>query len=192
MINPECLVSMLFCEEMQELESILITGAEQFSTYSGYGGTFTCTGPHEDTNPVDTRKRRCVSIVAIDAVPYYGISNSQFHRQDILRELNKAYCGFCSEVAGDDPATNKLMPVATGNWGCGAFGGDKHLKTLIQWIAASRAGREVKYYTFRDKELAEKQVKMIQELRSQKMTVSQLYQVLVSNSKKRDVFETLY
>ena len=191
MINPECLVSMLFCEEMQQLETILITGAEQFSTYSGYGGKFKCTGPHQDTNLVDGRRRRCVSIVAMDAIPYYGRSNSQFHRQDILRELNKAYSGFSGKIAGDDPSAGKLMPVATGNWGCGAFGGDKHLKTLVQWMAASRAGREVKYYTFSEKPLAEKQVKVVEKLRSQKMTVSQLYAHLISNSTKRDVFETL-
>lgn len=44
MINPECLVSMLFCNEMDDDEAILICGAEQFSTYSGYGGKFQYTG----------------------------------------------------------------------------------------------------------------------------------------------------
>ena len=40
-------------------------------------------------------------------------------------------------------------PVATGNWGCGAFGGDPHLKSLIQWMAASYAGTpRLIYYTF--------------------------------------------
>lgn len=28
--------------------------------------------------------------------------------------------------------------VATGNWGCGAFGGDLQLKSIIQWLAASQ------------------------------------------------------
>ena len=191
MINPECLVSILFCEEMGALESILIVGAEQFSSYSGYGGRFQCTGLHTDTNPVDERKRRCVSIVAIDAVPYYGQSNSQFHKQDILRELNKAYCGFSGDVIGDSPSTGKLMPVATGNWGCGAFGGDKHLKTLIQWMAASRAGRDVKYFSFSSKELSEKQAEVVEKLRSQGMTVGKLYRTLISTTTKRDVFDTV-
>lgn len=26
----------------------------------------------------------------------------------------------------------------TGNWGCGAFGGDPQLKAMLQWIAASQ------------------------------------------------------
>ena len=32
-------------------------------------------------------------------------------------------------------------PFATGNWGCGAFGGDPELKSLMQWVAASYWGR---------------------------------------------------
>ena len=28
--------------------------------------------------------------------------------------------------------------VVTGNWGCGAFGGDLEIKTTIQWLAASQ------------------------------------------------------
>lgn len=34
--------------------------------------------------------------------------------------------------------TRCTMGIATGNWGCGAFGGDVELKTLLQWIAASQ------------------------------------------------------
>ena len=28
--------------------------------------------------------------------------------------------------------------VATGNWGCGVFGRDPEIKTIIQWLAASQ------------------------------------------------------
>lgn len=28
--------------------------------------------------------------------------------------------------------------IATGNWGCGAFGGDPQVKSIIQWLAASQ------------------------------------------------------
>lgn len=42
-------------------------------------------------------------------------------------------------------------PIATGNWGCGAFGGDPHLKSLLQWMAASYAGCPcMLYYTFQN------------------------------------------
>lgn len=175
---------------MNDLESIVITGAEQFSTYAGYGGNFTYTGPYDDANPVDERSRRCVSIVAMDAVSYSRSGPArQFHRQDILRELGKAYSGFTSRVTGDDPCNHTLIPVATGNWGCGAFKGDKPLKTLIQWLAASRAGRTLKYYTFKDSALSRRQVEVTQKLLREKMTVSQLYEILVSDSRPRDMFD---
>ncbi|MCO5603199.1 hypothetical protein L7F22_057346 [Adiantum nelumboides] len=45
--------------------------------------------------------------------------------------------------------SGNAMGIATGNWGCGAFGGDVELKSLIQWMAASQAGRPfVHYFTF--------------------------------------------
>ena len=31
--------------------------------------------------------------------------------------------------------------VATGNWGCGVFGGNVQLKSLLQLLAASKVGR---------------------------------------------------
>lgn len=177
---------------MRELESILIVGAEQFSHYRGYGrSTFTYAGPCFDANPVDKRLRRCVSIVAIDATPVRRIGGpeEQFKARNILRELNKAYSGFTNIAAGDDSSTGTLTPVATGNWGCGAFRGDKRLKMLIQWLAASRAGRAVKYYTHKDTELAQKQKEVTEKLLQHEMTVAKLYKILVSDSTKKDMFE---
>ena len=50
--------------------------------------------------------------------------------------------------------------VATGNWGCGAFGGDPHLKFLIQLLAASQCNRDMVYFTFGDVQLMNKLKKM--------------------------------
>ncbi|XWS20665.1 hypothetical protein CRYUN_Cryun31cG0122600 [Craigia yunnanensis] len=55
-----------------------------------------------------------------------------------------------SDEKGDqfmDP--ENCIGIATGNWGCGAFGGDPEIKTIIQWLAASQALRPfISYYTF--------------------------------------------
>ena len=59
----------------------------------------------------------------------------QFQRNNIDRELNKAFVGFFNEDEGDEPSC-----IATGNWGCGAFGGDPQLKSLIQLMAAAENG----------------------------------------------------
>ena len=41
----------------------------------------------------------------------------------LRREVNKAYCGFMTD-SNYVVTSGKHSAVATGNWGCGAFGGD--------------------------------------------------------------------
>ena len=65
----------------------------------------------------------------------------------MLRETNKAFAGF--ERTGSD------TPIASGNWGCGVFGGNLQVKAIVQWLAASAAGRELRYYTFSDRRLGD-------------------------------------
>ena len=185
-INPECLVSMLICESMLDNEAILIRGAEQFSKYSGYGFEFQFNGPHVDKNPIDEHNVRCVSIVAIDAIPQGYTDQDEYGTATLARELDKAYCGFSFIITGDDRGTRKMRPVATGNWGCGAFGGDKQLKTLVQWMAASMAGRPIKYYSFQDEAFSSRQAKVVDLLRDRMVTVGKLYSLLISYSKLQD------
>ena len=70
--------------------------------------------------------------------------------------------------------------VATGNWGCGAFGGDPHLKGLLQLMAASVAGRQVAYFTFGDRKLAEDLQEMHAFLAERKIPVGKLFDALVA------------
>lgn len=58
----------------------------------------------------------------------------------------KAYCGF--NVGNPD-----IKRVATGNWGCGAFGGNVKIKFLIQWIACSLAKKEMIYCPYGSKNI---------------------------------------
>ena len=67
---------------------------------------------------------------------------------------------------------------ATGNWGCGVFGGDARLKSLLQWMAASRMGRPVLYYPFGDPRIAGLK-ETTEKLLAAKVTVGQLAKVLV-------------
>ena len=45
-------------------------------------------------------------------------------------------------------AVSRYPAIATGNWGCGAFGGDVQIKSVLQWLAASRFQRRLRYYSF--------------------------------------------
>ena len=60
----------------------------------------------------------------------------------MTRELCKAWTGFRSV---------KGHVVATGHWGCGAFGGDPNIKCLLQVMAASMAEvKQLDFYCFND------------------------------------------
>lgn len=50
---------------------------------------------------------------------------------------------------------NGLLPISTGNWGCGSsHEGDVQLKVILQWLAASVAGvPALIYYTMGHEEL---------------------------------------
>jgi poly(ADP-ribose) glycohydrolase len=50
-INPELIVSRLFVEELEDHESFFVTGAERYSTYTGYADSFSWGGPVIDVIP---------------------------------------------------------------------------------------------------------------------------------------------
>lgn len=151
LICPEMIVSRLFTEGLEKNESLLMKGCERFSSYDGYAKTFEWKGNFEDKTPRDDWGRLCTHVVAIDALVIHYHSK-QFRGDIVKRELDKAYCGFLDAGV---KSSNNLAAVCTGNWGCGAFGGDKRLKALIQLMAASVAKRDVCYYTFDDDKLKE-------------------------------------
>nr|XP_029510462.1 poly(ADP-ribose) glycohydrolase-like [Oncorhynchus nerka] len=123
LINPELIVSRLFTEALLQNECLIVTGTEQYSTYTGYADSYLWDSKHQDKTPRDTWQRRCTEIVAMDALKFRNFLE-QFHPEKMNRELNKAYCGF----SRPGEKSQDLSAVATGNWGCGVFGGDARFK----------------------------------------------------------------
>ncbi|KAF9094463.1 hypothetical protein BGX29_009487 [Mortierella sp. GBA35] len=169
-ICPELIVSRLFTQMLQSNEALLIKGAERFSNYNGYANTFEWHSNHIDTTPRDKLGRRRTEICAIDALPFKSGPQrlDQFCESAVLRELNKAIAGFRRSpitssdwglCQGEVPSPRGDL-IATGNWGCGAFGGHLQLKFLIQLLAASVCaaysrvddgddlGRDLIYFTY--------------------------------------------
>ncbi|TSK22736.1 Poly(ADP-ribose) glycohydrolase [Bagarius yarrelli] len=173
LINPELIVSRLFTEALEHNECLIITGTEQYSKYSGYSDSYKWKANHKDETPRDEWQRRCTEIVAMDALKYRHYVE-QFHPDKITRELNKAYCGFVRH--GVD--SQNLSAIATGNWGCGAFGGDTRLKALVQLMAAAEAGRDVAYFTFGDTALMMDVHKLHTFIKDNYVTVGKLYGLL--------------
>ena len=150
LICPELILSRLFVECLEPHEAVVMVGAERYSDYSGYSDTFEWSGDHYDVTPVDPLGRRRSCVAAIDALIVRKFSD-QFRPWAIRRELDKALAGFLrSEIDSE-----RVLALATGNWGCGAFGGDKPLKCIIQLMAAAVTKRDLIYFTFGDKKLGD-------------------------------------
>ncbi|KAL9237551.1 hypothetical protein vseg_012085 [Gypsophila vaccaria] len=243
MINPELIAGRLFLSCMSDNEAIEIVGAERFSNYSGYASTFRYAGDHVDRREVDSLGRRNTRIVAIDALSRPG--SKQYRIDYLLREANKAFCGFldtskyaqyqtlsehsnshedmsgseamdtadASEIRSAliegcaisskmhegrlDPTKDNServddmeidcvdVGIVTGNWGCGAFGGDPEVKAMIQWLAASQALRPfVSYHTFELEKLQNLDL-VTQWILAHKWTVGDLWTMLVDYCSKR-------
>ncbi|TPP61195.1 Poly (ADP-ribose) glycohydrolase, partial [Fasciola gigantica] len=170
LLQPELIASCLFVECLDNDETVIIEGTEQYSTHVGYGNTFRWVGDFQQSATDMTRDewgRWKRTIVAMDATSFSARDN-QFEQSKMLRELNKAYCGFC-----DNLAPHRKLPsvVATGNWGCGAFRGNVYLKALLQMMACCEAGKSMAYYTFDDAKLRDELYDMYQFLSSSAITV---------------------
>lgn len=169
-INPELIAARLFTESLDHNECLIITGTEQYSKHSGYADTYRWKENYIDERPRDDWQRRCTEIVALDALKYRHFME-QFQPDKMTRELNKAYCGFFRPGV----STQYLPAIATGNWGCGAFGGDTRLKALLQIMAASEAGRDIAYFTFGDPELMRDVSDMHTFLTDRALTIGEIY-----------------
>jgi hypothetical protein len=130
LVKPELMVAMATQQRMVDEEAIRISGALQSAVTSGFGQDFEFQGDYDG--------RRCAkggaemvetappTVCAIDAVRGGGPAMT---RRAMLRDMNKARLGFEGAVH-----------IASGHWGCGAYGNNHDLMFLKQWLAASEAG----------------------------------------------------
>ena len=182
-VEPEAVVSMLFMEVMDNNDAIGIFNTIQYSNYTGYGYNFEF---KESAIPEDYGKIKKHKIIAIDAIPcnsYYnyfgGFQNHSKQIEDIKRDIHKAYVGF--NIIKFDSEQNIEKTIATGNWGCGAFGGNHILKFYQQWVAATYAGiQRLDYYTFGVKEM-KKIVQNLEKIKIKFKTSNDLYNYIIEN-----------
>jgi len=111
---------------------------------------------------------------------YYNNFNNNYNinsRDIIKRDIHKAYVGF---NLINYEKQNEEKTIATGNWGCGAFGGNHELKFLEQWIAASLIGvKRLDYYTFGSEKMANC-MKFYLKIKEKYRTAINLLEVLVN------------
>lgn len=181
---PELIVSRLFCPVMRVDEALAFVGTEQFSRSKGYGRGLRYGSPFVDPTPVGEDGILNSWIVAIDALAY-GRHDSveQFEASAVLRELRKAWAGF---TLPDSP-----WRIATGNWGCGAFGGDLELKSVIQWLAASRARREMHYFPWDEESVHEEFPPLVDAMVERGVTVGEVSAWLFRGLREGSTYQQL-
>lgn len=171
--SPEMCVAMLFCNTMKDNEAITIQGARRVARFDGYGLNVTFQQPI----PVDLKDWNERIVVCIDSLDLSEYSDEleslkhQLEEKQVKRELVKAYVGF-SKV--------RDMKIDTGFWGCGAFGGHKDLKAIIQLLAASLSHNELNFNCFGDTTFHDRFQSFYNLLRSKNTKTSRLVEELLN------------
>jgi len=166
--TPESYPVGLLVRPLHDNQVLVVQGAEAMVSVRGYGaeawleeilepdytGPVTKPGTEDVATAVSKWQHR--TMLFMDAIQF-DFNPAGSGTQGILRDLEpgnlsrelwKAYNAFSSAlVRRSERATitidmhhhGSYAVVATGLWGCGAFGGNKHIKSVIQWCAASMA-----------------------------------------------------
>jgi poly(ADP-ribose) glycohydrolase len=172
--EPEAIVSMLFMEVMSDNDAIGIFNTIEYSQSTGYANSFKFKQSNI-TDDLSTVKRH--RIIAIDASINRFYNYFYKNTNDIIRDIHKAYVGFNLINLEENKNIEKI--IATGNWGCGAFGGNHELKFIQQWLAASFVGvKRLDYYTFGSEKMANC-MKFYLKIKEKYKTALNLLEVLV-------------
>jgi len=136
LVKPELMVAMALQNRMADTEVICVSGAVQYSRVQGFGADFEFAGDYTCVAASSgVREGPPPKVVAIDAVRGGGPAMTE---AALRRDLDKARIAF-----------DGARELATGHWGCGAFGNNHDLMFLKQWLAASDAGvRALHYFDF--------------------------------------------
>ncbi|MCQ2818645.1 MAG: poly(ADP-ribose) glycohydrolase [archaeon] len=191
-VKPECTLSLLLLQVMDDNDAILIQNALQYSNYTGYGYTFAFKyespeGIIDNLTNIEGRFKGGKYIIAMDAVPDYN--GSSFEKENAIRDIHKALVTFSFVELEHDPGEDVPMKVegekpkktvVTGNWGCGAFSCDYEHKFLEQWVAASFAGVDLlEYYTFNNPGM-KNPIKWWKKIKEKIPSAMDLYQWLIN------------
>ena len=109
--------------------------------------------------------------------------------EEIAYVLNTAFTGFSAarrESARILAGTLSQTAIHTGFWGCGAFGGNRTLMTILQTLAGDLAGVDIEFWAFDQAGLkvAEDAYQVYMSLRDTMASVSQVLDELVRRKYK--------
>jgi hypothetical protein len=158
LVKPELMVAMALQNRMVDEEAICVSGVRKYSLTTGFGQSFEFAGDYDNR-----REGPAAMICAIDAIRGGGPAMEE---SAMLRDMNKARIAF-----------DGAKEVATGHWGCGAFGNNHDLMFVKQWLAASEAGALKMYYHDFDRNQSHHIFPLIRRMRH--LTVGQLWEFML-------------
>jgi poly(ADP-ribose) glycohydrolase len=172
--------------ELKDCEGLLVEGVSRYSITEGYGRQ-----SFKFVSPCDRRQIR-QNVLVLDAKDYSFTDSplSQFTMKEINREILKLSAGL-SLLTTTTTTTHSVQKreLVTGNWGCGAFGGNVQLKSLLQLMCAAEYGVDsVVYFTFGDQRFYDTESSgydihplefVYERIIKNRMTTKQLYDLLL-------------
>lgn len=111
-----------------------------------YGNAFARASTAQVTAATKPISPPTVSNILALAAPACG--SGKYRREEMVYILNAAYTGFSAARR----ESKRLVPIGfrtvihTGFWGCGAFGGNRTLMTILQALAADLAGVDIVFW----------------------------------------------
>ncbi|EMD44161.1 poly(ADP-ribose) glycohydrolase [Entamoeba histolytica HM-3:IMSS] len=160
---PECMVALLIAPVLNANESFRIYNVLQYSEVTGYATEISFKG-----NVASLQLKH--DFVIFDALICVD-KKLQYTQYGIDRELNKVF----SAIKKTDDDCDVMQPFATGKWGCGSMLGDSRLKFIIQLLASSLTGREMRYHPLNDIQHQNEITAFLQAIKNKKPTIQELY-----------------
>jgi poly(ADP-ribose) glycohydrolase len=183
-VSPESYPAVLFASPLSDDQVLICRGAEAMVSISGYGrdAKLDQVLPSSNCSLEDFYRWKDRTMLFMDALEMdiLGAENNSLIPDiqpppRISREMiSKAYNAFRSD---GQPYSH----IVTGLWGCGAFGGNKYVKCLLQWCAASLAQIPVLKFVFSgsgQKDFTEDFDHFVIRMRGKNVTVQQIFEAL--------------
>ena len=180
-MNPEACVAMLVVPTLKDNETLVIQGVRKTARHEGIGRDVKYIGLCTEEQAWSSR-----CLIAMDALELDAEETEdpipELREEVLMRELNKAYCGFA-------PFRGKpFSSIATGHWGCGAFGGHKYAKALIQVMAASESRTTLVFHDIQtgmgNSDFLDQLMSFCSHLSQSKVTVGILISAMITAGKK--------
>eukprot|EP01062_Namystynia_karyoxenos_P032423 TRINITY_DN23907_c0_g1_i2.p1 TRINITY_DN23907_c0_g1~~TRINITY_DN23907_c0_g1_i2.p1 ORF type:complete len:446 (+),score=90.95 TRINITY_DN23907_c0_g1_i2:78-1340(+) len=181
---------------LQPHEAWLLTGGQRWAQLDWYGWT-----PRDwlrRSRLLDPQKpgadASAPAVVAVDAIKS---AFERYETEHLSALLLKAFVGFAAARDAAPREPGGVVRVATGNWACGAFYGNKNVMYVVQALAAEMAGVELAYYLpeWKREPVSPVQlgIEFVESCAKQRLTVAEALQQLGAQcaaAKSRDTWMT--